>query len=237
MIKITPVILCGGSGTRLWPLSRTSFPKQFLALSGDDSGQTLFQQAILRINAIANAGIELSPTLIVANEEHRFLVLDQLREMPDVQTSLILEPATLNTAPALSLAAFKASEPQGDDPILVITPADQTVENTTAFVKALKDCAALVADDPNKKSITILGITPSSPETGYGYIQRGSNKGSHNEFDVEQFVEKPNLSAAQGYLAKGNYLWNSGMFVMYASTWLAALQEFRPDIFGATETA
>ena len=132
MTSVTPVILCGGSGTRLWPLSRSGFPKQFLVLSGGDSKHSLFQEAIERINAIGNQDITLGPTLIVTNEEHRFLAIDQLRELPNITASLLLEPIGRNTAPALSLAAFQARDGGSNlelDPILVITPADQTVQN------------------------------------------------------------------------------------------------------------
>jgi len=246
MTSVTPVILCGGSGTRLWPLSRSGFPKQFLVLSGDDSSQSLFQQAITRVNAIASPQIHLGTTLIVTNEDHRFLALDQLRELKNVKATLLLEPTGRNTAPALTLAAFQAKGSvsgagvdggQDPDPILVITPADQTVKNTVVFIKALQDCVALVGADQAKQTIAILGITPTAPETGYGYIQRSGSKGAHSEYTVEQFVEKPDATTAQTYLDNGNYLWNSGMFVLRASTWLAALKAFRPDIFGATETA
>ena len=240
MTQVIPVILCGGSGTRLWPLSRSGFPKQFLVLSGDDSSKSLFQQAIERINAIASPQIELGKTVIVTNEEHRFLALDQLRELRAISATLLLEPAGRNTAPALTLAALEAKggrDSENDDPILVITPADQTVKNNNAFTKALQDCVAVVGADQSKQTIAILGITPSSPETGYGYIKRIGNPGAHHEYTVEAFVEKPDLSTAQAYLANGNYLWNSGMFVLRASTWLGALKEFRHDIFGATETA
>ena len=237
---ITPVILCGGSGKRLWPLSRSGFPKQFLVLSGDDSNQSLFQQALTRINAIGNEHIELSETLIVTNEEHRFLALDQLREFNGIQATLLLEPVGRNTAPALSLAALHAldqSQIEGFDPILVITPADQTVKNQAAFVKALQECIAVVLEDESKKTIAILGITPTAPDTGYGYILRNSTKGKNNEFVVAQFVEKPDIKTAQAYLADGNYLWNSGMFVLRASTWLAALAQHRSDIESTTKAA
>jgi mannose-1-phosphate guanylyltransferase/mannose-6-phosphate isomerase len=236
---ITPVILCGGSGTRLWPLSRSGFPKQFLVLSGDGSNQSLFQQAITRINALGNAQIDLAPTLIVTNEEHRFLALDQLRELKSIEAILLLEPVGRNTAPALSLAALQALDNGMEelDPILVITPADQTVQNQAAFVKALQDCIVVVAEDQSKKTIAILGVTPATPETGYGYIQRDSAKGNNNEFTVVQFVEKPDAKTAQTYLADGNYLWNGGMFVLRASTWLSALAQYRPDIAKATEAA
>ena len=244
-ISVIPVILCGGSGTRLWPLSRSGFPKQFLVLSGDDSNQSLFQQAIQRINAIGGqhqnqtkeTPIELGSTLIVTNEEHRFLALDQLRELKHIHATLLLEPVGRNTAPALTLGAFQAKDAGEIDPILVITPADQTIQNQAAFIKALQDCVAVVNADDSKQTIAILGITPTAPETGYGYIKRNVKQGSHSEYAVERFVEKPDAQTAQMYLADGNYLWNSGMFVMRASTWLSALKEFRPDIFGATETA
>ena len=251
-IPVTPVILCGGSGTRLWPLSRSGFPKQFLVLSGDDSSQSLFQQAICRINAIQNSSIDLGATLIVTNEDHRFLALDQLRELKNelknesknFEATLLLESSGRNTAPALTLAAFQARDGkeggqrnESHDPILVITPADHTIGNLEASTEALRDCIALVDADNSKQTIAILGITPTSPETGYGYIKRNAAMGIHHEYTVEQFVEKPDAKTAQAYLEDGNYLWNSGMFVLRASTWLASLKEFRPDIFGATETA
>lgn len=235
-IPVTPVILCGGSGTRLWPLSRAGFPKQFLVLSGDDASHSLFQEAVQRINAITGSDIELGATLIVTNEDHRFLVLDQLRELKDIQSTVLLESSGRNTAPALTLAAFQAKD-GSHDPILVITPADQTVKNPKAFTQALQDCIAVVVADSSKQTIAILGITPTSPETGYGYIRRNAAVGTRHEYAVEQFVEKPDAKTAQAYLEDGNYLWNSGMFVLRASTWLAALKEFRSDIFGATETA
>lgn len=240
MALVIPVILCGGSGTRLWPLSRSGFPKQFLVLSGDVLAKSLFQEALERLNTLAAdnqpaAGIEIGKTLIVTNEEHRFLVTDQLREMPSIQATLLLEPMGRNTAPALTLAALYANE--SADPILVITPADQTIQNGAAFTKALQNCVHVVAADESKKTIAILGITPTAPETGYGYIKKGGAQGAHGEFTVEQFAEKPDAITAQSYLENGNYFWNSGMFVLRASTWLASLKEFRPDIFGATETA
>ena len=234
---IIPVILCGGSGTRLWPLSRAGFPKQFLVLSGDDSSKSLFQQAIERVNAIANPQIQLGSTFIVTNEDHRFLALDQLRELQDLHASLLLEPVGRNTAPALTLAALQAKDIQSDDPILVITPADQTVKKSDTFIKALQDCVSVVAADLENRTIAILGITPTSAETGYGYIKRVGNQGTHHEYVVDQFVEKPDANTAKSYLQDGNYLWNSGMFVLRASTWLSALKEFRADIFSATDAA
>ena len=240
MALVIPVILCGGSGTRLWPLSRSGFPKQFLVLSGDDSSQSLFQQAVLRINSVANANITLGNTLVVTNEDHRFLVLDQLRELSkdskNLSATLLLEPVGRNTAAALSMAAFCAQQlSSNQDPILVITPADQTIQNPAAFTKALQDCIQTVEAEAN--SIAILGITPTAPETGYGYIQRSGNKDQNNAYVVDRFVEKPDSKTAQGYLADGSYLWNSGMFVLKASTWLSALKEFRADIFEASQKA
>ena len=240
MALVIPVILCGGSGTRLWPLSRSGFPKQFLVLSGDGSSQSLFQQAVNRIRSVASAKITLGNTLVVTNEDHRFLVLDQLRELKNdsknLSATLLLEPAARNTAPALSMAAFCAQQlAQGDDPVLVITPADQTIQNQGAFTKALQDCIATVQDSANM--IAILGITPSAPETGYGYIQRTGSADQNHAFVVQRFVEKPDSKTAQTYLADGSYLWNSGMFVLKASTWLAALEEFRSDIYEASTAA
>ena len=223
MTTVLPVILCGGSGTRLWPLSRSGFPKQFLVLSGDGSQKSLFQQAIERIQTIATPQIEMGKTVIVTNEEHRFLALDQLRELKNVQASLLLEPSGRNTAPALTLAALYAQE--FGDPILVVTPADQTVKEGAVFTKALQEAVEIAKEG----AIAILGITPSAPETGYGYIKTGG------QLTVERFVEKPDVQTAKQYLEEGGYFWNGGMFVLKASVWLAALKEFRPDILAATE--
>ena len=241
--QVFPVILCGGAGTRLWPLSRSGFPKQFLVLSGDDSSQSLFQQAVIRINSVANANITLGNTLVVTNEDHRFLVLDQLRELgkevkkiSGLSATLLLEPAGRNTAPALSMAAFCAQQlSSNQDLILVITPADQTIQNPAAFTKALQDCIQTI--EATENAIAILGVTPTTPETGYGYIQRTGSKDQNNAYCVDRFVEKPDSKTAQGYLADGSYLWNSGMFVLKASTWLSALKEFRADIFEASQKA
>jgi mannose-1-phosphate guanylyltransferase/mannose-6-phosphate isomerase len=188
MQQITPVILCGGSGTRLWPLSRAGFPKQFLVLSGNTS---LFQQAIERVNSLGCADISVGETLVVTNEEHRFLALDQLRELKHINATLLLEPVGRNTAPALTLAALQAAA-NGQDPILVVTPADQTVTDGPAFTAALQRGVRAAASG----DIVILGITPSGPDTGFGYIQRTGSAGSNGEFSVAQFAEKPDLQTA-----------------------------------------
>ena len=236
MVQVTPVILCGGSGTRLWPLSRASYPKQFLTLSGNQGGESLFQEAVVRLNSILRSNIVLDQTLVVAGEHHRFLVLDQLQDIPKIKATLLLEPVGKNTAPAITLAAL-CCRSEEIDPILLITPADQTVKNSEAFSESLQNCISIVESDSSNQTIAILGIMPSLPETGYGYIKRTGPKGRHQEFIVDKFVEKPDLKTAQQYLSDGNFLWNSGMFVVRASTWLAALQEFRPDILHATKLA
>lgn len=239
MTTVIPVILCGGSGTRLWPLSRTSFPKQFLALSSDSS-KSLFQLAVERINSpsIAPVATDIGPTLVVTNEEHRFLALEQLRELKDISANLLLEPLGRNTAPALTMAALAALEIDAhSDPILLVVPADQTIQNNAVFSKAISRCIQVVEEDSSKQTIAILGITPTAPETGYGYIKRALQSATHDAFVVEQFAEKPNAATAKAYLEDGNYLWNSGMFVLRASTWLAALGQFRPDILQSTQKA
>jgi len=230
--KVLPVILCGGSGTRLWPLSRSGFPKQFLVLGDDEKRYSLFQQAISRAQS-AIPPASLGTTLIVTNEEHRFLALDQLRELKGVEATLLLEPSGRNTAPALTLAALCALE-QGEDPILLITPADQTIQDQPAFEKAIQSALAIAQSG----AIVILGITPSAPETGYGYIKAQAKSASVDDgMVVECFVEKPNLATATQYLQESNYYWNGGMFVLRASVWLAALKEFRPDILESTTRA
>ncbi len=224
---ILPVIMAGGSGTRLWPLSRAGFPKQFLVLSGDNS---LFQQAAQRLAALAAPDISVAPLLVVGNADHRFLTLEQLRELHQEPSAVLLEPSGRNTAPALTLAALQATE-HGLDPVLVVTPADQTVADGPAFTAALQAAARKAATG----AIVILGITPDKPETGYGYIR--SEAAPDGTATVAQFVEKPDLATAQKYLAAGGYTWNSGMFVLRASVWLKALGQFRPDVLAATRKA
>ncbi|MDA9087553.1 mannose-1-phosphate guanylyltransferase/mannose-6-phosphate isomerase [Methylophilaceae bacterium] len=226
---MTPVILCGGSGTRLWPLSRKGFPKQFLVLSGKTS---LFQQAVERVNGIASNDISVGETFVVTGEEHRFIALEQLREIPSVSAKLLLEPEGKNTAPALTLAALQALK-NGDDPILVVTPADQTVQNTEAFIGAIQS-AVKVADSG---AIAILGIKPTGPETGFGYIKQSGAASNLGDFNVAKFVEKPDLETARAYLDSGDYSWNGGMFVVRASVWIKALNTFRKDILTSTENA
>jgi mannose-1-phosphate guanylyltransferase/mannose-6-phosphate isomerase len=225
-INITPVILCGGSGTRLWPLSRSAFPKQFLVLSGKT---TLFQQAVVRLQHLQSEHIKLNNTLIVTNEEYRFLVLDQLREMKDVKAQLLLEPIGRNTAPALTLAAMQAMEDH-EDPILVVTPADQTVQDQSAFTKSLHDAI----ESASTGSIVVLGIKPTKADTGFGYIRQDKIKDEHQLHKVIQFTEKPDVATAEKYIKSGEYFWNGGMFVLRASVWLKAIQHFSPDIYEAT---
>jgi mannose-1-phosphate guanylyltransferase/mannose-6-phosphate isomerase len=227
MTAVTPVILCGGSGTRLWPLSRTGFPKQFLCLTGNES---LFQQAAQRLASLGNADIQVSAPLIVTGEEHRFLATEQLRETGIKLGIALLEPVGRNTAPALTLAALAAIE-TGQDPILVVTPADQTVVNPAVFSTAIQRAISEAAIG----SIVILGVKPDRPETGYGYIKTAASPAPI--FSVERFVEKPDALTAQAYLDEGGYYWNAGMFVLKASVWLQALNQFRPDIAHATQQA
>ena len=225
-IKVQPVIMAGGSGTRLWPLSRAGYPKQFLVLSGNES---LFQQAARRLADLTAGDIAAAAPLIVGNEEHRFLLLDQLRETAIEPGAALLEPCGRNTAPAVTLAALAALE-GGADPVLVVTPADQTVTDSAACKTAMQQAVRQAADG----AIVILGIKPERPETGYGYIRASADAAG---LAVAAFVEKPDLATAEAYLASGDYFWNAGMFVLRASVWIAALGQFRPDILAATRAA
>jgi mannose-1-phosphate guanylyltransferase/mannose-6-phosphate isomerase len=227
MIKARPVILCGGSGTRLWPLSRSGFPKQFLCLTGKES---LFQDATKRLMGLSGEGINVCSPFIVTNEEHRFLALEQLREIGVEPGAALLEPVARNTAPALTLAALAAIE-NGDDSVLVVIPADQAVADAGAFNGAMHDAIC----DAAEGAIVILGVTPDRPETGYGYIK--ASVGSTPTLVVERFVEKPDETTARQYLVEGGYYWNAGMFALKASVWLEAIESFCPDIAATTRAA
>jgi len=227
-IDVLPVVMAGGSGTRLWPLSRAQYPKQFLVLHGRRS---LFQEAALRLTGLEASDLRVLAPCVVGNEEHRFLVLEQLREAGLHGATLMLEPAARNTAPAMTLAALQARA-SGGDPVLVVTPADQTITDAAAFQ------AAVVAAVRNAENgaIVLLGITPDRAETGYGYI-RASGDAAGAPRAIERFVEKPDAPTAETYLRDGGYYWNSGMFVVRASVWLAAIERFRPDIARSTRAA
>ncbi len=234
MIDVTPVILCGGSGTRLWPLSRAGFPKQFLCLTGTDS---LFQLAAKRLASLGAPDIEVAKTYIASGEEHRFLATEQLREAGIALGAALLEPVGKNTAPAMTLAALAALE-GGHDPVLVVTPADHTVADGAAFTSAMQTAIRAASTG----EIVILGITPDCPETGYGYIKTSASASrapgaQPQALKVQAFVEKPDQATADSYLAQGGYYWNAGMFVLKASVWMAALERFRPDISQAARKA
>ena len=230
MHHIVPVILCGGSGTRLWPLSRAGFPKQFLPLTGKES---LFQQSVVRARALAGTDIHLDDLLLVMHEDHRFLALDQLNAMESAEAAhFLLEPVARNTAPALTLAALQAQS-SGEDPILVVMPADQNVAERDAFTEAVQRSIRTAAQG----GVVLLGIPPDHPETGYGYIRRTGQVDLQGTWEVGQFTEKPDLETAKKYLESGEYTWNGGMFVLRASVWLAALGEFRPDILEPVRSA
>ena len=220
--SVFPVVLCGGSGTRLWPLSRVEFPKQFLSLLDEES---LFQQTVSRLNKLSSTSVHIGKTLIVTNEQHRFLVQDQLKIFKEISVDILLESHANNTAPALTLAALRATEFK-QDPILVISPADQLIQNEDSYNNALKNAIAVAASG----NIVILGVKPTQPETGFGYIKFKGKSGNFEEFDVEKFAEKPSLTIAKSYINSEGYFWNSGIFVVRASVWLEAINFFRPNI-------
>lgn len=221
MLPIIPVILSGGSGTRLWPLSREAYPKQFLPLVGDD---TMLQATWKRVASLAD-----KPPIVVANQEHRFMAAEQLRECKVIPNAIILEPIGRNTAPAIATAALQALSQQ-EDALLLVLPSDHIVRDEQIFHASVKLAAQAAAQD----KLVTFGIIPSTPETGYGYIKATGNGSVRN---VERFVEKPDLESAKQYLASGEYLWNSGMFLFKASRYLEELRQFQPAIVVAAETA
>jgi len=232
-MNIQPVILSGGSGTRLWPLSRELYPKQLLPLV---SKNTLLQETLLRVYGGNLGDGNVNKPSIVCNNEHRFLVAEQLRQIDLHDSQIILEPVGRNTAPALTLAALYCT----DDPVLLVMPADHVIANQAALASAIQTGYQLA----EQNALVTFGIVPHQPETGYGYIRRGEalkNSAIAGSIDpsyaLAQFVEKPDLHTATEYVSSGNYLWNSGMFMMKASTWLRELKKYRPDIFQACEEA
>ena len=212
MTVIKAVIMAGGSGTRLWPLSRAAHPKQFLALHGDD---TMLQATVKRLS-----GLNVKSSVTICNEEHRFFVAEQLREI-DALDSIILEPVGRNTAPAIALAALTSNE----DDLLLVLAADHVIQDQAAFTKAVTDAVPLA----EAGKLVTFGIVADKPHTGFGYIKRGVEQGAG--FVVDQFVEKPSIELAQDYLDSGEYYWNSGMFLVRANRYLSELSKFRPDIY------
>ena len=236
-MSLQPVILSGGSGTRLWPLSRESYPKQFLPLTSD---HTMLQETVRRLDGLAEEhprnAIGVRDPIVVCNDAHRFLVAEQFRLIGRRTASIILEPTGRNTAPALTLAALQAV---GDDkdPVLLVMPADHTILHEQAFRGVVSDGYVLA----NQGAVVTFGIVPKKPETGYGYLRQGAafdaDGLSGDAFRLQAFVEKPDQSTAQHYLASGDYLWNSGIFMMKARLWLTLIERFRPDIAGACRVA
>ncbi|MDZ7937654.1 MAG: mannose-1-phosphate guanylyltransferase/mannose-6-phosphate isomerase [Rhodoferax sp.] len=226
-LTVLPVVLSGGSGTRLWPLSREKYPKQLLPLLGEDS---LLQATLRRVQG--TAGLDVAAPLVVCNEEYRFVVAEQLRLL-GMAGRLVLEPFGRNTAPALAVAAQAAMKNEAD-PILLVMPADHVILDVPAFQAAVVQGAHLAAEG----AVVTFGITPDAPETGYGYIQAGPAQGLvGGARRIARFVEKPNLATAESYLAAGDYAWNSGLFMVRASVWLAALHVCRSDIAAACALA
>lgn len=218
-MSICAVIMAGGSGTRLWPLSRAEHPKQFLTLHGKS---TMLQETVNRLD-----GLEISSSITICNEEHRFFVAEQLREV-DKLDSIILEPVGKNTAPAIALAAFQSIE---EDPLLLVLAADHVIQDKVAFEKAVSTAIPLAESG----KLVTFGIVPNEPHTGYGYIKGGED--CNGGFEVDKFVEKPSLDLARKYVASAEYYWNSGMFLFKASRYLEELKKFRPDIYKACKNS
>jgi len=215
---IFPVILCGGSGTRLWPLSRKLYPKQFISLVNET---TLFQDTILRLPE------EADNPLIICNEEHRFIVAEQLRQIKSSNKGIILEPTGKNTAPAIALAAMNLINEE-NDPILIVMSADHLIEDIEEFKSSIKIATKIA----NKGKMVALGVQPRKPEVGYGYIQVDNSK-ENESYNILSFTEKPNFKIAQQYLHSGNYYWNSGIFIFKASLYLQELEKYEPEIYNA----
>lgn len=226
-MQIRPVILSGGSGTRLWPLSRSAYPKQFLPLVHE---QTLLQATAARLDGLT--GAQVLPPYVVCNEAHRFLVAEQLRAGGHRAGLILLEPVGRNTAPALTLAAL-AARANGEDPVLIAMPADHVIRDLDAFRTAVAAGAANAAEG----AVVTFGIVPGTPETGFGYIRKGAREGAGPACLLEAFVEKPDQATAQSYLDSGNYLWNSGIFMLRASRWLALLGRYNDPMLSAVEAA
>lgn len=224
-MSITPVVLSGGMGTRLWPLSRELYPKQLLPLVGD---RTMLQETLLRLE-----GVDIAAPIVVCNEAHRFLVAEQLRQIGCQPRAILLEPEGRNTAPAIALAALHA-DPEA---LLLVLPADHVIRDREAFAQAIR--VAIPAAEAGR--LVTFGIVPTAPETGYGYIRKalaaGGQSGVPGTFPIAQFVEKPTLERAQQFLAEGSYLWNSGMFLFKAASYLRELERFAPDIAAAAAAA
>src|SRR5688500_9218906 len=221
--RLIPVILCGGSGSRLWPMSRKLLPKQFLPLVGE---RTLFQDTVLRTRGMP----QVQAPIVITNAEHRFMAADQLREIGVAPRALLLEPAGRNTAPAIAAAALQAGD--GADAILVVQPSDHLIGDVAAFQAAVGAALAPALDG----YLVTFGVPPSHAATGYGYIEAGEPLGEQ-AFGIRRFVEKPGLEQAQAYLASGRYLWNSGMFVFLARCFLEELERFSPEILAAARSA
>lgn len=221
----TPVILAGGSGSRLWPLSRQHFPKQFLALDGQGLG-TMFQRTLARLQ-----GLEHAAPLVVSNEQHRFVVAEQLRQGGFANRGILLEPVPRNTAPAIALAALRACQ-DGDDPLLLVMPADHHIHDEHAFLAAIE----VAAQQAQAGRLVTFGVTPTHAETGFGYIQCGAASAAGG-FEIAAFKEKPPAALAEQYLADGGYLWNGGMFMFRASLFLAELGRLRPAMLESCRQA
>ncbi len=220
-MKITPVILSGGSGTRLWPLSTNEKPKQFLPLV---SNYTMIQETLLRLK-----GLELNAPIVSCNENHRFLVAEQLSEVCDKKPTIILEPVAKNTAPAIAAACFSAMK-NDKDGVVAVFPSDHVIFDIKKFQKAV----LIASENAMNGSLVTFGIIPTFASTGYGYIKT-SGEEKDGAFTLEKFVEKPCLEVAKEYLASGQYSWNSGMFVFKASTFVEELNQFNPEMYKLTK--
>jgi len=227
-MKIIPIILTGGFGKRLWPLSRQSYPKQFLSLNTEN---TMFQETIIRLDKVTS--VDVADPIVICNQEHRFLVAEQIQQIDKDIRAILLEPLGRNTAPAIAAVSHYIKTLENEDNIILVLPADHQINNLQEFDLAISKAYPSASSG----DLVTFGVEPTEPHTGYGYIKKGSEHVDFDLHEVEEFVEKPDINKAEKFINSGEYLWNSGIFMFQVSTYLNALKDFSPEIYSMTKMA